>query len=102
MRSGSSSVRSPPSPSAARRLNDTNVFLVTVDGDVPDGEQSQLRLRGLYHGGHVGMSHTGDIRAGTCETSFAVLADTTGDARAHAECELRAIGLRVIRVEQAG
>ena len=87
---------------AARHLDNTDVFLVTVEGDVPDGEQSRLRLQGLYHGGHVGMSRTGDIRAGTCETSFAVLADTAGDARALAEREFRAIGLRVIRVEQAG
>lgn len=88
-------------PPAARSPDDGNVFLVTVEGDVPDGEQSRLRLRGLYPGGHVGMSRTGDIRAGTCETFFAVLADTAGDARAHAERELRAIGRRVVRIEQA-
>jgi hypothetical protein len=88
-------------PSAARRLHDINLFLVSVEGDVPDPEQSRLRLRGLYHGGQAGMSAYGPIRTGTCETSFAVQAETAGDARALAERELRAIGRRVIRVERA-
>jgi hypothetical protein len=89
-------------PSSEQGVDESEVFLVTVEGDVSDAQQARLRLRGLYHGGHVDMSRTGDTRAGACETSFAVLADTAETARSHAENELRPINRRVIRVEQAG
>lgn len=71
-------------------LPGTNQYSVTVSGDVPDDDQARLRRRGLFCSGHVGMSRTGNIREGSCDTTFDVLADSSEAARKLAEQELDA------------
>ncbi len=79
-------------------LANGNQYSVTVAGYVADDDRERLRLRGLFPTGHVGMSATGDLRTGSCDTTFDVFADTPEAARALAERELD--GKRIVAVQR--
>lgn len=71
-------------------LAGTNQYSVTVSGDVRDSDQARLRRRDLFCSGHVGMSRTGNIREGSCDTTFDVFGDSSEAARELVERELGA------------
>jgi hypothetical protein len=79
----------------------TTLFLVSVEGDVPDHQQAALRERHLYPAGHTGMAAHGDTRAGACVSHFNIFGDDEVHARALAAGLLAPFGYEVVRVEVA-
>jgi len=80
-------------------VSDQPLFLIAVDGDIPDAQQDELRQGGLFAAGHVGMSASGRTREGSCTTFFNVLASTEVEAQAAADQALARFGRGVLSVE---
>jgi hypothetical protein len=81
-------------------MSEAAVFLISVEGDVGDAEQAELRAAGLFPAGHIGLSASKNTRTGSCTTFFNVLSATEADAEATANVLLARFGRTVAAVDQ--
>jgi hypothetical protein len=83
-------------------MSGDSLFLIGVEDDLPDAVQSELRTEGLYPAGHMGMSTSGNTRAGSCMTFFNVIARTRTEAYAKATNVLARLDRQVACVAEIG
>jgi hypothetical protein len=80
-------------------MDDSFLYVVSVEGDVPDDEHAALRGHALFSAGHVGTGRTGDIRAGSCITQFNALGAEEAEVREQVTrllADYRVVGIELV------